>query len=216
MDGNEMKGCLAVVAVIAGLFVIVAVGAAILFFALFVGDHPSTRESWPALRVPPVEQWPVIPLSVDASLRCPTPVICRGTSHLGPHVAPYEPCCDWHFEVFVNDDGEQCVHMSSGGDGHYNEVASAGHDDLSGETFDFVLTSNSTWEHANVFGRAFNEYLGEKPLQGLSGAVTVNTLDWREGDSVHVHFELRYFYDDDAENWSTIEVCADAPVTIED
>lgn len=216
MDGNDTKGCLAVVAVIAGLFVFVAVGAVILFVAAFVGDRPSRRNSWPVLHVPPVEQWSVIPLSVDASLHCPTPVICCGTSHLGPHVAPDEPCCDWHFDVFVNEDGEQCIHMSSGGDGNYNEVASAGHDDLRGESFDFVLASNSTWEHARVFGRAFNDYLGEKALQSLSGVVTVSTLDWREGDPVHVHFELRYFYDDDAENWSTIEVCADAAVTIED
>jgi hypothetical protein len=202
MSSNRWKYCLAAVVVSAVLLACGVVLATFLLARLFA--DPDT--SWPKLRVPPVEQWPAIELSIDPALHCPTPVICRGSSHLGPrHVAPYEPCCNWRFEVTEDAEGERRIHMASGADDEYG--------DEQGEAFDFVLYSSPD-PRARVFARAY-EYRGEKRLQGLFGTVTLNTLEWREHEPVHVHFEFGYYYDDDPTNWSTIEVCADAPVTLE-
>jgi hypothetical protein len=172
-------------------------------------NHPVKR--WPEMKVPTVEKWPEIELSIDPALRCPTPVICRGSSHLGPReVAPYEPCCDWHFDVRLTSAGERRVHMSSGGS--YSEFLG----DYAGETFDFFVDASDGKPRMRAFGQAFDHNFGEKQLQGLNGAITLNTLDWREHEPIHVRFELRYYYDDDPAKWSTIEVCSEATPTRED
>lgn len=159
--------------------------------------------SWPAMEVPAIEKWAEVPISIDPTLHCPTPVICRGSSHFGEHyIAPYEPCCDWQFDVTLKQNGERWIRMSSGDDGF-------------GEGFDLVVDASAVTPRMHVFGRAFAQYMGEKPLQGLTGAVTLSTLEWREREPVHVHFQFDYFYDSDVDKWSRIEVCADAPVTLE-
>ena len=164
------------------------------------------RRDWHVPR-PPVEQWPQVGFVVDPSLGCPTPVICIGSSHLDAHhIAPYEPCCNWQFHAVTKTDGHRFVRMCSG-------------NGFTGESFELAFLPG----HANDFevralGRAFWDwgppFDGE--LQGITGTVTVNTLDWREGEPIHVRFELRYYYDEDPAKWSTIEVCSQATPTREE
>jgi hypothetical protein len=209
MVSTRWKFVAIVLAAVAVTFVAIVLAAAVLVVGWFF-EPEGPDYGWPEMHVPSVEQWAEIPLTIDPNLHCPTPVICRGGSHRGPSdVAPYEPCCDWHFDVTVTKAGKRSVHLSSGG------VRSFDGDEYNcGETFDFVVDSGHGGDQMRVFGRAFKEDSGEKPLQGLFGVVTVNTLEWREHEPVHVHFELGYYYDDDPTKWSTIEVCADAPVRL--
>jgi hypothetical protein len=159
----------------------------------------------PEPATPPVEEWPKLALVVNPTLHCPTPVICRGSSHLGPYVAPYEPCCWWRFDALLAANERRIVRMQSG-------------DGFSGERFQlaFLPTADGGFE-VGALGRSFID-MGPpftSVLQGLTGSVTINTLDWREHQPIHVRFELRYYYDDDPAKWSTIEVCSEAIVSRE-
>jgi hypothetical protein len=175
----------AVSAVLLACGVVVAVSVVVRLFE----DLHARR---PTLRVPPVEQWNEIPLSIDPALHCPTPVACRVQYQRGSYVVADTPCCDWQFDVFVSSDGEKSIHMSTG-DGNDAEV------------LDFVMDAGG--QRTRVFGRAIGGTL-ETALQGLAGSITVNTLDWLTGTHVHVHFQLNYYFDDSEGRW-TIEVCSE-------
>jgi hypothetical protein len=165
------------------------------FGSLLAAGEPAT---------PPTEEWPKLQLVVDPTLHCTTPATCAGCSHLGSRVAPFSVASlFWRFDAVLATNGRRFVRMKYA-------------DGFTGERFElaFIPAPRGAFE-VGVLGRS---HVDSGPpftsvLQGLTGTVTVNTLDWREHEPIHVRFELRYFYDDDPAKWSTIEVCSEATPT---
>jgi hypothetical protein len=158
---------------------------------------------YPAFVAPPAEEWPELELVVDSSLQCPTPVSWQTASHLGNEAAPYEFCCLLDLVARCDDSGPRSIQVRSG-------------DMFAGEAFEFAF-SDTDRDRVRAMGGWFVDMSPtSEPVQGLYGSVIVNTLEWRPGDAIQVRFELGYFYDDDVTNWSTIEVCGEAQVTIDD
>jgi hypothetical protein len=157
---------------------------------------------------PPVGAWPKVQLVVDPALRSPESPTCTGSSHRGAWVAPehLNPEHFWKFEAVIGAHDRRFIHMQSG-------------NGFGGERFEFAFMPTAPGEfQVGVLGRYSVDFGPpfEHRLQGLTGTVTVNTLNWREHEPIHVRFELRYYYDGDPANWSTIEVCSQATPTHEE
>ena len=156
---------------------------------------------------PPAEEWPRLQLLVDPTLRCPTPATCTGNSHLGSRIAPVPVATDfWKFDAVLAANNRRFVRL---------EYTNG----FTGERFELALTpvADGAFE-VGALGRSLVDCGPPftSVLQGLTGTLTVNTLDWRDAEPIHVRFELRYYYDDDPAKWSTIEVCSQATPTREE
>jgi len=156
---------------------------------------------------PPVDEWPTLQLTVDPTLHCPTPEICTGKSHLGARVAPVAVARLFReFDAVLAANNRRFIRMGYG-------------NGYSGERFELALTrARDGAFQVGVLGRSSVDFGPPftSVLEGLTGTLTLNTLDWREHEPIHVRFELRYYYDNDPAKWSTIEVCSETMPTREE
>ena len=160
---------------------------------LSVAAAPWAIRQWRAMEpaTPPVEEWPKIQLVVDPTLRCPTPELARGAF---PRT----------IDAVLAATGRRFVHI---------ELPNG----FGGERFELAFLPNSSGAiEVGALGRKAVDYgpPWEHVLSDLQGVVTVNTLDWRESDPIHVRCELRYF-DTEASRPSTLELCSQATPTRE-
>ena len=156
---------------------------------------------------PPVAAWPKVKLIVDPTLRSPTTPTSSESRHAGAWIMRDEPNPELSlkFDAAASASGQRMLHMDSGS-GRFLERFE----------FAFIPAKGGEFE-VGVLGRSWVDYGPpfERRLRGLQGTVTVNTLDWREQEPVHVRIELRY-YGEDPSDWSTIEVCSQATPTREE
>jgi len=129
---------------------------------------------------PPVDQWPKVQLVVEPTLRCPTQELSGRA---------FSPTID----AVLAANGRQFVHI---------ELPNG----FGGELFELVFLPNSRGAFdVRALGRKAVDYGPpfKHVLSDLRGVITVNTLDWRESEPIHMRLDLHYYDTESSRPWST-------------
>ena len=141
---------------------------------------------------PPVEDWPKLQLVVDPTLHCPP-------SESPRHVLSQT------IDAALAANGRRFVHCALP-------------NLYGGERFELAFLPNSSGTFdVGALGRKVVDYGPpyEHVFDDLQGVITVNTLDWREREPIHVRLDLHY-YDTESSRPRSTELGGQATPTREE
>jgi hypothetical protein len=158
------------------------------------------RESIP---LPPGYFPSTVPLVVDPALRCPEAADFQGETPNGPGIGPVPPDEGLELLATLSDEGQRTVRLVCDGVGYNSQGLAL-----------VVITRPDGTTECEASGLVVF-HAGEPHhnlMSGISGRLTLDTLEWKLGQPVAIDADLAFAWDDPPEGGYRIHARGRAPV----